>query len=170
MTRDHPSVGRHGPSTAPTLVLSQRQIAEIREHAREAYPHECCGVFVGQGGQRLTVRSVHRTDNIDAERARDRYEVDPREILRLDRSAETQGQEIVGFYHSHPDHPPLPSATDAEHAWPGYVYVIASVAESGAVKVRSWICRDNGNRFDECPIVLQRDASLHPAGSVHVKP
>jgi proteasome lid subunit RPN8/RPN11 len=163
---DHLPVAEPERSSAPAIVLSPERIAEIRQHAREAYPHECCGILLGEGGDRVTVRSVHRTDNVHAdERARDRYEVDPREILRLDRSAEAEDQQIVGFYHSHPEHPPLPSATDRQYAWPGYVYVIVSLTRTGEGEVRSWSYRETDSRFVEWAVVLQDRAGARGAGA-----
>jgi proteasome lid subunit RPN8/RPN11 len=138
---------------APTrLLLPAALTREIEQHAGASYPHECCGVLIGTGGAAMMIESVHQVRNQRAGRCRDRYEVDPREILRLDRYAEERGQEIIGFYHSHPDHPATPSHTDQAHAWPGYVYVIVSERTSGAVEIRAWVYDDTLKAFGELPI------------------
>jgi proteasome lid subunit RPN8/RPN11 len=104
----------------------------MRRHAAETYPHECCGVLAGDMGQEgtKTVRAVLRCDNQRTDSPQNRYHIDPRDLLRIRREAAARGQEIVGFYHSHPDQPAHWSATDlAEAYWTGCSYVITSVAQ-----------------------------------------
>lgn len=128
---------------------------QIRAHARESYPRECCGILIGVLGDQALVWSARPANNLHRTR-RDRYRFDPREILKADRLAEERGREVIGFYHSHPDHPATPSATDLEYAWPGYVYLIAAVSAEGEVQVRAW-CYDEGlRRFHEQPVCVIR--------------
>jgi len=134
------------------LVLPTEQAAQIREHARQTYPDECCGVLVGLSGDTPVVCSVHRVRNCDEDRARDRFRLDPKEILRLERAVEPEGKSILGFYHSHPDHPALPSYTDLEYAWPGYLYLIAAVREDGETELRAWRYESELRRFQEWQI------------------
>jgi proteasome lid subunit RPN8/RPN11 len=101
------------------------------------------------------VCSVHPVENTNAARRRDRYELDPREVLRLDKLAESREQEMVGFYHSHPDHPARPSATDATHAWPGYVYLIVGVSGDGDTETRAWLYDDKSQLFRESPVQVE---------------
>lgn len=110
------------------LTITPAIRAHIEAHAAETYPHECCGVIVGRvdGESRVGVQA-HRTGNLNTERAHDRFELDPRDYMLIDRQAREAGLDIIGIYHSHPDHPALPSETDLAAAWSGYSYVIVSV-------------------------------------------
>ncbi len=148
------------------MALSADHVAQLERHARRAYPGECCGALIGLPRERPAVCSVHPTENHSTARVRDRYEVDPKDILRLDRLAERRGQEILGFYHSHPDHPPVPSAADAALAWAGYVYLIVAVAEDGRTEVRAWSFDERRHRFRECPIERLPDEMRAPEGTV----
>ncbi len=141
-------------STGAVVVLTAAQRSQLVEHARNAYPEECCGILIGVRGNSSVVCSVHAARNREAVRTRDRYEIDPRQILKLDHAADSEGREIIGFYHSHPDHPPVPSPTDGEFAWQGYVYLIVAVTEGGETELRAWSYEEEQRRFRECPIEL----------------
>jgi proteasome lid subunit RPN8/RPN11 len=125
-------------------------------HARAVYPHECCGILVGTSGNgeegTVIFQAIVAENVAAAERHRDRYVVDPLAILRADRQARDAGLEIVGFYHSHPDHPAIPSATDGELAWPAYLYVIVSVEREGVAGMRAWRWPREGAPPMECPM------------------
>jgi proteasome lid subunit RPN8/RPN11 len=116
------------------------------EDAKSAYPDECCGVLVGKGKD---VREARRVENINRERSRDRYEVDPAELLKAEKEARTKGFAVIGIYHSHPDHPPAPSEFDRSRAWPDYSYVIVSVKGGVDTQARSWTLDDNGYFTEE---------------------
>jgi len=131
------------------VTIAPELVTQIERHARSAYPEECCGILVGVSGSPTRICSARPTGNRRVVRAHDRYEIDPREILRADRAAEGDGREIVGFYHSHPDHPARPSATDREFAWPGYVYLIISVHGPNETAVGVWSFDEGGQRFRE---------------------
>ena len=122
------------------LKLSQSHYASIRRHGEETYPHECCGVLLGQmDGDRRTVTSVARAGNTRTDSAHNRYNIDPRELVRIQREGRERGEDIVGFYHSHPDHPARWSSTDlAEAHWFGCSYVITSVENGKAVLTNSF--------------------------------
>ena len=136
--------------------------AELRRLAAAAYPSEGCGVLVGSasadGG--VSVRSVSSARNL-SERGRDRYELDPLAIVRAERAARAEGLDVVGFWHSHPDHPAEPSRLDTERAWADYLYVIVSTSSSGAGAVRGWRLGDGG--FGEVELALG-DAAGAEAG------
>ncbi len=112
---------------------------EIEHRAQAAYPHEACGVLVGEllPGSTHIERAVPAR-NANRERPRDRYELDPGDYVAADRLARAAGLDIVGFWHSHPDHPARPSRTDLEAAWPGYTYLIVTTTASGADGLRTW--------------------------------
>ena len=119
------------------LTISQSEYDAIRRHGEETYPHECCGVLLGQFADdgAKTVARVARCGNTWLDSLHNRYLIDPKELIRIQREGRERGEEIVGFYHSHPDHPAQWSSTDlAEAHWIGCSYVITSV-EKGAAAV-----------------------------------
>ena len=111
------------------LKISQSEFDALRKHGEETYPHECCGVLLGaMEDDTRTVRAVARAGNTRVDSLHNRYNIDPRELIRIQREARERGEDIVGFYHSHPDHPPRWSQTDlAEAHWTGCSYVITAV-------------------------------------------
>jgi proteasome lid subunit RPN8/RPN11 len=117
----------------------------IFTHAREGYPHEVCGVLLGRmhglaPAERREVVASHRARNLNTDRPHDRYLMDTRDVNAADTLARERGLEIVGFYHSHPDHPAQASATDLEESspWGGYSYPIVSVVRGDPADLRSW--------------------------------
>ncbi len=122
------------------LKLRQPDYDEIRRHGEETYPYECCGVLLGrvEGETRIVDASV-RCRNTRADSPENRYEIDPIEVVRIQRDARTRGLDIIGFYHSHPDHPACWSPTDlAEAYWIGCSYVITNIANGQAEETRSF--------------------------------
>ena len=116
------------------LRISPKDYSAIRQHGEETYPHECCGVLLGtmDGGDRV-VTSTARCGNTRLDSPQNRYTIDPKELVRIQRQGRDRGEDIVGFYHSHPDHPAQWSVTDlAEAHWIGCSYVITSVARGKA--------------------------------------
>lgn len=125
------------------LRMGEIHLAEVSAHVTSRYPDEACGLLIGNAsGDRREVRRVVAAKNLNRERSRDRYEMDPSDFRRADVDAARAGAEVVGIYHSHPDHPCLPSAFDQERAWEGYSYLILSVSARGLDEFRSWILRD----------------------------
>ena len=123
------------------LILSHSAYASLRQHGEETYPHECCGVLLGRfeddGAKRAT--SVARCGNTREDSPHNRYNIDPRELIRIQREGRERGEDIVGFYHSHPDHPAHWSTTDlAEAHWIGCSYVITSVEKGKAAATKSF--------------------------------
>jgi len=118
----------------------------IRAHGAEGYPHEICGIMVGPRGER-TVTEAKRARNIVLDRARDRYEIDPRDQIRIQRETDAAGLDIVGYYHSHPDHPAQASRFDTERAWAGYVYLIVAVKGGKPVDANAFIADSDGGPF-----------------------
>jgi len=117
------------------LKLIQTDYAALRRHGEETYPHECCGVLLGRfedDGARA-VTSTARGGNTRPDSPQNRYNIDPRELVRIQREGRERGEDIVGFYHSHPDHLAHWSPTDfAEAHWIGCSYVITSVEKGKA--------------------------------------
>src|SRR5208337_1838214 len=125
------------------LKISQSAYVSLREHGEETYPHECCGVLLGQFGDNgaKTVSRIARCGNTSADSPHNRYHIDPKDLIRIQREARERGnnEDIVGFYHSHPDHPAQPSPTDlAEAHWFGCSYAITSVEKGKAILTNSF--------------------------------
>jgi proteasome lid subunit RPN8/RPN11 len=123
------------------LWMPHAEYVALREHGEAAYPHESCGVLLGstRGGDRVVRRAVP-CRNVHAASPDTRYQLDPLEIVRLEREARAVGEELIGFYHSHPDHPARWSATDlAEAHWVGCSYVITRVARGRAVETSAFL-------------------------------
>ncbi len=159
------------------LHLAGKLADAIRDHGARDYPNECCGFLVGTahpptsdigagGGitsappelgtgriDTVTVARVVPADNTRLDAPRDRFEIDPAELVKVDRAARAEGLGVVGFYHSHPDAPARPSEYDREHAWPGYCYAIVSVQGGLPMDLKNWRLRDDRSRFDEDPIL-----------------
>jgi proteasome lid subunit RPN8/RPN11 len=118
------------------LSIGYAEYEALRAHGEETYPNECCGVLLGKSENQMNeVRSLVRAGNTRTDSAHNRYNIAPVELIRIQRQARAQGLDIVGFYHSHPDHPAQWSTTDfAEAHWLGCSYIITSV-EQGKAKV-----------------------------------
>jgi proteasome lid subunit RPN8/RPN11 len=126
------------------LRLREAQYRELRRHGEETYPHECCGVLLGRmaSDEERVVTGLVRCGNARSGSPQNRYQIDPRDLVRIQRQGRERGEDIVGFYHSHPDHPARPSPTDlAEAHWPGCSYVITGVARGVAQATGSFLLR-----------------------------
>ncbi|MBE9013928.1 M67 family metallopeptidase [Pseudanabaenaceae cyanobacterium LEGE 13415] len=130
------------------LRLNSQHLVSIRVHAERTYPDECCGLLLGKSDPTgKTVMEVKATNNGWKDDRSDptekpQYEIAPEEMLAAMKEARSQGLDIIGIYHSHPDHPAIPSECDRAAAWSHYSYAIVSVTEGKAVDVRSWSLDD----------------------------
>ena len=137
------------------LKLTKSDYDSLRRHGEETYPQECCGVLLGSmDGDERVVSSIVRCGNTRTDSPQNRYNIDPRELVRIQRQGRERGEDIVGFYHSHPDHPARWSQTDlAEAHWIGCSYVITSVTEGEADSTNSFELQgtqeDDKNFVDE---------------------
>jgi proteasome lid subunit RPN8/RPN11 len=118
----------------------------IRRHGEDTFPHECCGALVGTSG--LVTASVALPNTTD-EGPRRRFLVRPSDYREAERHASELGGELLGFYHSHPDHPARPSQYDLDHAWPTFAYVIVSVAAGAAAEMTVWYLTEDRSSFEE---------------------
>ena len=123
------------------LKLSRSDYDSLRHHGEETYPHECCGVLLGHvddDGSRI-VTAIARAGNTRTDSPQNRYNIAPSELIRIQSEGRKRGEDIIGFYHSHPDHPAQWSKTDlAEAHWFGCSYVITSVEKGKAVLTNSF--------------------------------
>ena len=138
--------------TRPTLVLGVEADTGIRRHGRESYPHECCGALIGRGQR---VREALALPNATTEGPRRRFLVRPADYLAAERRARALGAELLGFYHSHPDHPARPSRYDLDHAWPVFAYVIVAVERGEPRALTSWRLREDRSAFEEEPVAVE---------------
>jgi proteasome lid subunit RPN8/RPN11 len=118
----------------------------IRAHGQETYPHECCGALVG-ADRRVTATVA--LPNTTEEGPRRRFLVRPSDYRMAERRAGELGGELLGFYHSHPDHPARPSQYDLDHAWPNFAYVIVAVAAGRPSDMTVWWLKDDRSSFEE---------------------
>ena len=136
------------------LKIGAGDVGHIHDHAKEAYPEECAGVLVGMdtGGMKIVV-DVWRAENTHEEERSRRFLIEPLKIKEFEERAAERDMDVLGFYHSHPDHPAAPYEYDREHAWPGWSYVIASVSAENVEDMRSWVLKGDRSGYDEEPIV-----------------
>jgi proteasome lid subunit RPN8/RPN11 len=132
-----------------TLLLIEKFAKEIRAHGVQSYPHECCGALLGvDSDENREVRALFPLVNRRTDSPHNRFSVKAEDVLSAERTARDAGLSVVGWYHSHPDHPALPSEFDREHAWPWYSYVIVSVEKGAAETIASWRLADDRMRFE----------------------
>lgn len=126
------------------LRLPEGLRRRLEDIVREGYPRETCGTLIGRSTDAGTdVCRVEEGQNLNAERAQDRYELDPGHLLWAETRAREDGLEVVGIWHSHPDHPARPSETDRSAAWEGWSYLVASVGAEAVHDIRSWRLKDS---------------------------
>jgi proteasome lid subunit RPN8/RPN11 len=141
------------------LVSNSKVDAAIRDHARETYPHECCGALVGTDD---AIVDVFPLPNKTEEGPRHRFLVSPGDYREAERRATELGYRLLGFYHSHPDHPARPSQYDLDHAWPVFAYVIVAVAHGEPQAMTSWRLREDRSSFDEERISITSEGCREP--------
>jgi len=143
------------------ILLTQKVISEIAEHAERDYPYECGGMLIGRfDDDRKTVTEIVPLENAREEEARhNRVLILPKDVLRAEKYAREQKLDVVGYYHSHPDDHAIPSQYDLDHALPVWSYVIASVMEGAAVDVRSWEMENDRSKFNEEEILKKELAT-----------
>jgi len=134
------------------LMLRPDAESDIRQHGRESYPHECCGALIGRGKEVVEALAL---PNMTENGPRRRFLVRPLDYRAAERRATEVGCELVGFYHSHPDHPARPSRYDLDHAWPTFAYIIVTVADGEPKAMTSWRLREDRSAFDEESVTVE---------------
>jgi proteasome lid subunit RPN8/RPN11 len=146
------------------VVVPSPLVDEIRRHGEATYPEECCGFLVarasasGQGDTRLLHRVARMENRMEGARDR-RFVIPPQELRRFEAGLSGTGEEVVGFYHSHPDHPAVPSLFDQEHAWPWYTYLVLSVDHGRSGELSAFELDPEIRRFRPVPLTTLLDAS-----------
>jgi proteasome lid subunit RPN8/RPN11 len=136
-------------ATEPRARLSPEIAAKIRSHGAETYPHECCGALLGReiADDLWEIVGLFPLVNRRDDSPRNRFSITSDDVRDAEKSAREQGVDLLGWYHSHPDHPAKPSQYDQDHAWPWYSYVIVSVANGEPQHMTSWRLADDRSRF-----------------------
>ncbi len=159
---------------APALWISGHLAEKIRAHGVETYPHECCGALLGRdsnavlendgGKDSLTpareILELFPLVNRRDDSPRNRFSVTAEDVLTAEKAARAQGLEVVGWYHSHPDHPARPSDFDRDHAWPWYSYIIVSVQNGAPQDMTSWRLNDDRVEFSPEEIEIRHRAAV----------
>ncbi|MCS7261943.1 MAG: M67 family metallopeptidase [Aquificaceae bacterium] len=134
------------------LRIKSSALQKIVAQAERDYPYETCGLLLGKSeGSLRTVFGVYETPNANPDRKHDRYEIAPQDYLLAEKKARQFGLDIVGVYHSHPDHPDIPSQFDLERAFEGFSYIILSVSKGKVTSYRSWELQER--RFVEEEVI-----------------
>lgn len=130
------------------LRLKDEVVLRIRAHGEEIYPRECCGALLGRDADSgREILDLLPLDNRHGDSPRNRFTISPEDFRHAEKIARERGLDLVGWYHSHPDHPALPSEFDRAHAWPWYSYVIVSVGLGKSGQITSWRLEDDRARF-----------------------
>lgn len=138
------------------LILPEPLFQQIEREGAAAFPNECCGILIGRDfpDKRYVMRLVQGKNTFEADEQYHRFSIDPRAQLKAEREAEAAGLTVLGFYHSHPDHPARPSDYDRDHGWPFYSYLIVSIMSGKPVDMTSWLLNEQANIFEKQPITV----------------
>ena len=128
------------------LIVSEDVAVHIQNHGRDTYPNECCGALIGIDN---VVKETVALPNTTEDGPRHRFLVSAQDYRAAERQAAESGSRLIGFYHSHPDHPARPSQYDLDHAWPTFAYVIMAVEKGEPGAMTSWRLREDRSVFDE---------------------
>ena len=133
------------------ITISANQLSEINRHGEQDYPYECCGLLIGHyedDGRKVVTETFPISNSREEAAKRNRFLIEPQELMRGEKYARSKQLDIVGFYHSHPESPAVPSQYDLEHAWPTYSYIIVTVMNQKAGDLFSWEQRPDRSKFD----------------------
>jgi proteasome lid subunit RPN8/RPN11 len=161
-------------ASEPTLVISGQLAEKIRAHGAETYPHECCGALLGRDGGEVAgsapakypvaaereILALYQLINRREDSPRNRFSVTSEDVIAAEKEAREHGLDVVGWYHSHPDHPARPSQFDRDHAWPWYSYIIVSVQNGAPQEMTSWRLNDDRQEFSPEGIEIRHRAAV----------
>ncbi len=131
------------------LYIGNDKIRKIEDQVKKSYPLECCGLLIGTNASEKKVFEVRPVQNKNFERAHDRYVIERGDFERVDREAVKNGLQIIGVYHSHPDHPAIPSAYDTEHACSWFSYIIVAIESGEKIDIKSWVFDEGKKEFKQ---------------------
>ncbi len=154
-----------GSQQETMLNISEDQFDQVTRILERAYPREGCGVLTGRvlDGRKIVLQ-IRAADN-QRDDTQNRYLIDPEVIRDLEKELRLESQDILGFFHSHPDVEPVPSDYDRSHAWPWFSYLIVSVQGGQSEEARSWVLQEDRSGFDEERLVITDSDSLAPGSN-----
>ncbi|OLS25996.1 MAG: CysO-cysteine peptidase [Candidatus Heimdallarchaeota archaeon LC_3] len=129
------------------IEINEIEVNKIKSHGEKTFPEECCGVLIGSNNKYPVVEEVRPMRNINVGTKERRYNIDPMDLVKVDKEVEEVGLELLGIYHSHPNHPSRPSKFDLEHAWPNFSYMVLSVNEGKSDLITSWRLEPDRKKF-----------------------
>ena len=137
-------------SLAP-IILTPQQYRQIEEEGSKAYPNECCGILFGRDvdGKRIVDRLLPVPNDFETGEQYHRFSISPKLLMQSEQSASENGDLVLGFYHSHPDHPARPSEYDRQHGWPFYSYIIVAIEKRTPAALTCWVLNDSTEQFEE---------------------
>ena len=141
------------------LYLTEEHIKQIEKHGEQTYPFECGGMLIGDfaaDGVKTILELLPMENAMDESEKHNRVLITPKDVLRAERYAREKKLDVVGYYHSHPDHPARPSQFDLDHALPVWSYIIVSVESGKAVDVRAWEMENDRSKFNEEEIIKRK--------------
>jgi proteasome lid subunit RPN8/RPN11 len=159
-----------------TLVLEPNFLRQIEAEGASAYPNECCGIMFGrdvpdsQGGSRIVERLMPVKNDFEEGEQYHRFSISGKQLMDAEKNASLHGQMVLGFYHSHPDHPARPSEYDREHAWAFYSYVIVAITKGQPTDMTSWLLHEQTATFSRQNIVEAHGETNEPTERNLIEP
>jgi proteasome lid subunit RPN8/RPN11 len=139
------------------LIMTSELAGQIKLHSSNSYPNECCGALLGaELASEREVLQVMQLANERHDSPHNRFSITPKDVMEVQKKADTAGLEVIGWYHSHPDHPAEPSEYDREHAWPNYSYIIVSVNNQIPQQMTSWRLTEDRGKFEQEEVDFER--------------
>jgi len=140
------------------IRIPKEVVERIGRHGEETYPEECCGIVLGQmNDDYQLIEEIVGLDNEQKENRGRRFFVTPKQYLQAERMALERKLDLLGFYHSHPDHPAAPSEFDREHALPWFIYVVVSIAQGKSKDTTAWLLSEGRDRFVQKELVIEEE-------------
>lgn len=138
------------------IRISEELVRRIEDHGQATYPEECCGILLGSNeGDETVITGMAELDNYQPENRRRRFLITPGQYLQAERIAYDRGLELLGFYHSHPDHPAIPSEFDREHALPWFTYLVLAVERGRSKAITAWHLSETRESFIEKSLAVE---------------
>jgi len=135
------------------IQFEKQALGKLVEIGERGYPYEVCGLMFGLGGPTRTVTDVFECGNLNKLKPETRYDMDPKDYLKGEKSARDRGLDVVGIFHTHPDHPDQASETDRQAAWPGFSYIILSIQKGKFASMKSWVLNEGTAQFENEPVI-----------------
>ena len=139
------------------VYMTTDQVQFIMNHARSAYPEECCGFLLGMDSDGRRIRRALSAPNTTRGSRGNRFNIDPMELVRAEEEARRSNLNLIGIYHSHPDSPAQPSKVDLDNAWPGYTYLVVSVQNGEPKDLAAWFLSEDRSAFhlDDMRVIVE---------------